>query len=141
MFAEFELATHDAMERGEALSGKRLTQMYCSLLRKYHGADAGVMNIDPLYCQEWAYIPHFYRPFYVFQYATSITAATYFGEAILQGQPGARERYLNILRAGSSVAPNTLLLAAGLDLASPAPYQHLAKRMDLLMDEIERLAQ
>jgi hypothetical protein len=63
MFAEFELLAHDARQRGEALSGQRFSEMYCGLLRKYHGADAGVMQIDPLYCKEWAYIPHFHRPF------------------------------------------------------------------------------
>ena len=139
MFAEFELATHDAMERGEALSGKKMTQMYCGLLRKYHGADAGVMAIDPAYCQEWAYIPHFYRPFYVYAYATSIVAATYFGESVLEGQPGARNRYLHVLRAGGAQDPHPVLLAAGLDMASAAPYQRLVKRMDAILDEMERL--
>ncbi|MBV9190228.1 MAG: oligoendopeptidase F family protein, partial [Betaproteobacteria bacterium] len=75
MFGEFELNTHDAAAKGEALNGKRMTEIYCKLLKDYHGDAAGVMKIDPLYCQEWAFIPHFYRPFYVYQYATSITAA------------------------------------------------------------------
>ena len=139
MFAEFELATHDAMERGEALSGKKMTQMYCGLLRKYHGADVGVMSIDPLYCKEWAFIPHFHRPFYVYAYATSATAAQYFGEAILAGKPGAREAYLNVLRSGSSVPPHELLKRAGLDLTTAEPYQVLIKRMNTTMDEVERL--
>lgn len=139
MFAEFELAAHDAQQRGEALSGKRFTQMYCELLRKYHGAEAGVMSIDPGYCSEWAYIPHFHRPFYVFAYATSITAANHFGRQILAGQPGARDAYLNVLRAGSSVPPHQLLLRAGLDLSQPAPYQALVRRMNAVLDEMERL--
>jgi len=139
MFAEFELMTHDAVERGEALSGKKLTTMYCGLLRKYHGADAGVMTIDPQYCQEWAYIPHFYRPFYVYQYATSMAAASYFGAQVLSGQPGARETYLNLLRAGGSASPYELLKTAGLDMASPAPYQALLKRMNGIIDEMETL--
>ncbi|MFY9512764.1 MAG: M3 family oligoendopeptidase [Rubrivivax sp.] len=139
MFAEFELATHDAVERGEALSGKKLTDTYCGLLRKYHGADRGVMAIDPRYCQEWAFIPHFYRPFYVYQYATSMAAATYFGEQILAGKPGARDTYLNLLRAGGSASPYELLKQAGLDMASPAPYQALLRRMNSIMDEMETL--
>jgi oligoendopeptidase F len=139
MFAEFELATHDALERGEALSGKKMTQMYCSLLRKYHGADAGVMQIDPQYCQEWAFIPHFYRPFYVYVYATSITGATAFGERILTGPPQERETFLNVLRAGGSVPPYQLLKNAGLDMATPQPYQALNQRMTAIMDEIETL--
>ena len=139
MFAEFELLAHDAQARGEALSGKRFTEMYCGLLRKYHGVDAGVMTIAPLYCKEWAYIPHFHRPFYVYAYATSATAAQYFGAQILAGNPGAREVYLNVLRSGSSVPPHELLKAAGLDLTSAAPYQAMVQQMNAAMDEIERL--
>jgi oligoendopeptidase F len=139
MFAEFELLAHDAQQRGEALSGKKFTEMYCGLLRKYHGADAGVMTIDPQYCQEWSYIPHFHRPFYVYAYATSATAAQYFGEQILAGKPGARENYLNVLRAGSSVPPHELLKKAGLDLSTAQPYEVVVKRMNAVMDEVEQL--
>ena len=139
MFAEFELLAHDAQQRGETLSGKRFTDLYCGLLRKYHGADAGVMTIDPLYCREWAFIPHFHRPFYVYAYATSTTAAQYFGEAILAGKPGAREAYLDVLRSGGSVPPHELLKRAGLDLTTAEPYQVLIRRMNTIMDEVERL--
>ncbi len=139
MFAEFELATHDALERGEALSGKKMTQMYCGLLKKYHGADAGVMQIDQQYCQEWSFIPHFYRPFYVYVYATSIAGATAFGERVLTGKPEERETFLNVLRAGGSVPPYQLLKNAGLDMATPQPYQALNKRMNAIMDEMEML--
>ena len=139
MFAEFELVAHDAQQKGEALSGKRFTEMYCQLLRKYHGADAGVMTIDPAYCKEWAYIPHFHRPFYVYAYATSATAAQFFGEQILAGQPGMREAYLGVLAAGSSLPPHESLKKAGLDLTTAAPYEALVKRMNAALDEIERL--
>lgn len=139
MFAEFELAAHDALERGEALGGKKLTALYCSLLRKYHGADQGVMQIDPAYCTEWAYIPHFFNPFYVYQYATSMTASAYFGQELLKGQPGLRDKYLGVLRAGGALPPYELLRDAGVDLASPAPYQALLARMTATMDEMERL--
>ena len=139
MFAEFELATHDAQQRGEALSGKKFTEMYCGLLRKYHGADAGVVAINPLYCSEWAYIPHFHRPFYVYAYATSATAAQFFGQRILAGEPGARDAYLAVLQAGGSEPPHDLLLRAGLDLTSPVPYQRVVKHMDRVLDEVEAL--
>lgn len=139
MFAEFELATHDALERGEALSGKKMTQMYCGLLRKYHGADTGVMQIDPQYCQEWSFIPHFYRPFYVYVYATSTVGATAFGERIRTGKPEERDTFLNVLRAGGSVPPYQLLKNAGLDMATPQPYQALNTRMIAIMDEMEAL--
>lgn len=139
MFAEFELATHDAVQRGEALTGKRLTAVYCGLLRKYHGADQGVMSIDPKVCSEWAFIPHFYRPFYVYQYATSMAAAQHFSERLLSGAPGERENYLAVLRAGGSVAPVPLLRSAGLDMDAPAPHRALVRRMDRLLDEMETL--
>jgi len=139
MFAEFELATHDAVERGEALSGKKMTGLYNDLLRRYHGADQGVMQIDPTFAIEWAYIPHFYRPFYVYQYATSIAAAAYFAEQVQQKGEAARENYLNVLRAGGAEHPYQLLKKAGLDMASPAPYQALLKRMNAIMDEMETI--
>ena len=139
LFAEFELATHDAVARGEAMTGPRMTQLYCGLLRKYHGADQGVMQIDPAYCSEWAFIPHFYRPFYVYQYATSMAAASHFSERLLQGRPGARETYLDVLRAGGSQYPVPLLKAAGLDMTSPEPYRALIRQMDRLLDEMEQL--
>jgi oligoendopeptidase F len=139
LFAEFELQAHDARQRGEALSGQRFTEMYCALVRKYHGADAGVMQIDPLYCKEWAYIPHFHRPFYVYAYATSTTAAQFFGQRLVNGTPGARDAYLGVLRAGGATPPHELLLKAGLDLTSPEPYRVLVRRMDAVLDEVEAL--
>ncbi len=139
MFAAFELEIHEAVERGEALTGERLSQMYGELLRRYHGQDRGVVTIDDLYTVEWAYIPHFYYDFYVYQYATSIAASSLFAEEVLEGQPGARERYLSVLRAGGSQYPYELLKEAGVDLASPAPYEALIRRMNRIMDEIEEI--
>lgn len=139
MFAEFELATHDAVERGEAVTGAKMTEIYCDLLKRYHGHTQGVMKIEDAYCAEWAYIPHFYRPFYVYQYATSIAAAAYFADEIEKGGQKARENYLNVLRAGGSRYPYDLLKGAGLDMAGAAPYQALLKRMNAIMDEMEKL--
>jgi oligoendopeptidase F len=139
MFAEFELAIHEAVERGEALSGERLTAMYGELLRGYHGHDQGVLRIDDEYTVEWAYIPHFYYGFYVYQYATSIAASSLLAEGILGGEPGAAERFLDLLRAGGSDYPYELMRRAGVDLATPEPYRALLRRMEGIMDEIERL--
>jgi oligoendopeptidase F len=139
MFAEFELATHDAVQRGEAMTGRRLTQLYCELLGRYHGQAQGVMTLDPVVCSEWAYIPHFYRPFYVYQYATSMAAASHFTQRILAGGEREREAYLDVLRAGGAVHPVPLLQRAGLDMTSPEPYRALVARMDALIDEMERL--
>ncbi len=139
MFAEFEREVHARVDRGEPLTGDKLTRIYGDLLRRYHGHDQGVVKIDDLYAVEWAYIPHFYSAFYVFQYATSISAGSLFAEAILKGEPGARERYLGLLAAGGSNYPYELVKAAGVDLASPAPYAAVATRMNRIMDEIEAI--
>jgi oligoendopeptidase F len=75
----------------------------------------------------------------VYQYATSMAASSYFGQQILAGQPGLRDTYLNVLRAGGSASAYELLKNAGVDLASPVPYQAMVQRMNALMDEMERL--
>ena len=139
MFAEFERDVHARVDRGEALSGKRLSQLYGELLRRYHGEREGVVKIDDLYTVEWAYIPHFYRSFYVFQYATSIAASSLLADAVLKGEPGARERYLELLAAGGSDYPYELVKAAGVDLATPAPYRSVIARMERIMDAIDAL--
>jgi len=139
MFAEYELSIHEAVEKGEALTGQKLTEMYCGLLKKYHGDGKGVMKIDELYCNEWAFIPHFYYDFYVFQYATSMAAAAYFADEIKTGGEKVRENYLNILRAGGSDYAYEILKRAGLDMATPAPYRALVARMDRIIGEIETL--
>jgi oligoendopeptidase F len=139
MFAEFELAIHEEVENGRPLSGARFSDMYCGLLRRYYGEAQGVMKIDPVYCLEWAFLPHFYSHFYVWQYATSMAGAAEFTDAILKQGTGARERFLNMLRAGGSDYPYEIYKAAGIDMATPAPYQALAARMNRLMDEIEAL--
>jgi oligoendopeptidase F len=139
MFAEFQLALHEALEKGDTLSGAKMTSMYCNLLKKYYGDAKGVMKVDPAYCVEWAYIPHFYYGFYVYQYATSMAGAAQFTNAIeAQGAP-ARDRYIAMLKAGGSDYPYTLYKKAGLDMASPAPYQALVARMNKIMDQIDAI--
>jgi oligoendopeptidase F len=139
MFGEFEQEVHARVDRGETLTGEALTKIYGDILRRYHGDREGVVKIDDLYTVEWAYIPHFYTSFYVFQYATSIAASSLFAEAILNGEPGARERYLNLLRAGNSDYPYEMVKNAGVDLASPAPYRAVVARMNRIMDEMEKI--
>jgi oligoendopeptidase F len=139
MFAEFELAIHEAVERGEALTGTKLTKMYGELLRRYHGSDQGVVRIPDEVTVEWAYIPHFYYNFYVYQYATSLAASTQLAREVTEGKPGARERYLGLLKAGGSRYPYELLKEAGVDLATPAPYKALEAQMNWAIDEIEKI--
>lgn len=139
MFAEFQLALHEEVEQGRALSGKRMSELYCGLLKKYHGDAQGVMTIDPAYCDEWEFIPHFYYGFYVWQYATSMAGAAAFADAIEhEGQP-ARDRFIALLKAGGSAYPYDIYKRAGLDMASPDPYKALLARMERTMDQIDAI--
>ncbi|MCX7246945.1 MAG: oligoendopeptidase F [Burkholderiales bacterium] len=139
MFAAFERDIHARVDKGESLTGEALTKIYGNILKRYHGDAQGIVKIDELYSIEWAFIPHFYNRFYVFQYATSITAGAMFASEILNGKRLARERYLNILRAGGSRYPYELVKAAGVDLATAAPYQAIVGRMNSIMDQIEAI--
>lgn len=139
MFAEFELSLYEAAERGEALSGERISEMYGEIVRRYHGHDQGVVIVDDLYTNEWMFIPHFYYNMYVFQYATSKTAGTALYEKIVNEGEAGVENYKNLLRAGGSDYPYKLLVNAGVDLAKPAPYESMVRKMNAIMDEMERL--
>jgi len=140
-FAEFELAAHEEVEQGHPLSGARLSEIYCGLLKRYYGDEQGVMKIDPAYCVEWSYVGHFFRDddFYVWQYATSMAGAAELTDAILKQGAPARARFLDMLRAGGSGYAYDLYKKAGIDMATPAPYRALAARMNRLMDEVEAL--
>jgi oligoendopeptidase F len=138
MFAEFEAEAHDAVERGDAVTGEGLTKTYLGLLRQYMGESEGVMKIDDLYGIEWAYIPHFYNDFYVYQYATSISAAAYFADGIERGDTALRQRYFDMLKAGGSDDPYEIVKRAGVDMATPTPYAALVARMGRLVDTLEK---
>jgi oligoendopeptidase F len=136
MFAEFERDAHARADRGEPVTGEDLTKLYCGILKRYHGDAVAIDDVD---CDEWAYIPHFYNSFYVYQYATSIAASSLFAQRVVDQQPGALAHYLDLLRAGGSGYPYDLVKKAGVDLATPAPYQAIAQRMNRIMDEIEAI--
>ncbi|MBV1930973.1 MAG: oligoendopeptidase F [Porticoccaceae bacterium] len=138
-FAEFELAIHEEVENGSALSADKLNAIYGATLKRYYGHEQEVMKIDDTYTVEWAYIPHFYRNFYVYQYATSISAAYYLMDKVLSGGPKERQQYLSILEAGGSDYPYDILKTAGADMASPEIYEAVIKRCNQLMDEIESI--
>ncbi len=139
MFAEFELALYEAAERGEALSGDRISEIYGEILKRYHGHDEGVVIIDDLYTNEWMFVPHFYYNMYVFQYATSQTAGTALYDKIVKEGEAGVENYKNLLRAGGSDYPYNLLVNAGVDLTQPGPYEANVAKMNAIMDEMERL--
>src|SRR3546814_8802363 len=102
-------------------------------------SDVCSSDLDPVYAVEWAYIPHFYSSFYVYQYATCIAAASYFAKSILSGGAKERDNYLNVLKAGGSAYPTDVLKHAGLDMASAAPYQAVIAVFKDTLDQAEAL--
>jgi oligoendopeptidase F len=136
MFGEFELVIHDKAEAGEGMSGTKYTEIYYDLLKRYHGPN---VIMKPDYGHEWAYIPHFYRNFYVYQYATCIAAAAYFSQSILKGGAKERDNYLSVLKAGGSDYPVDILKRAGLNMTTPAPYVALVSLLKDTLDQAEAL--
>ncbi len=139
MFAEFELEIHRVVERQKGLTGEILSQIYLELARKYYGSGQGICEIDSLYGIEWAFIPHFYYSFYVYQYATGMAAATALSEKLHMGEKGAAERYLDFLRSGCSDYPIPILRKAGADLETSEPLELTMAVFHRTMDEIETL--
>jgi len=138
-FAEFELRMHQKAERGEPLTGDALTEMYGDILKKYYGHEEGICHIDDLYTVEWAYIPHFYYDFYVYQYSTSFTASTALAEKVLGKEEDAVEKYIEFLSAGGSDYPIALLKKAGVDMTGAEPFNKTMAAMNRTMDEIEAI--
>ena len=139
MLSEFEHKAYQAVEAGTPVTGEALTALYTDTLRAYHGADAGVVAIDPAYGVEWAYIPHFYYNYYVYQYSTSIAGAVVLAERLLAGDADVQARFVAALQKGGSDYPYEILQAAGADLATPAPYQAVMARMTRIMDEMDAI--
>lgn len=138
-FAEFELKIHEKAEKNEPLTGDVLTEMYADILNTYYGHEKGVCHIDDLYHVEWAYIPHFYYNFYVYQYATSLTASTALAEKVLNKEKGMIKKYINFLSAGGSDYPINILKKAGVDMTTSEPFEKTMDAMNRTMDEIEKI--
>ncbi|GGI99657.1 oligoendopeptidase F [Alicyclobacillus cellulosilyticus] len=136
MFAEFEKLTHEQVEQGGALTPDWLCRTYYDLNRAYFSA---VCHVDEDIQLEWARIPHFYNAFYVYKYATGISAATALAQKILtEGEP-AVTRYLEFLKSGGSDYPIQLLRKAGVDMESPEPVRATLRQFDALVDELAAL--
>jgi oligoendopeptidase F len=136
LFAEFERDMHAQAEAGEALTPETLGGIFKRLNDTYYGT---VVNVDELIANEWARIPHFYSSFYVYQYATGISASSALAHQILtEGQP-AVDRYLRFIRSGSSDYSINLLRDAGVDLSSPAPVQEALDTFGRYLDDLEAL--
>jgi oligoendopeptidase F len=138
-FAEFELRIHEMAERGEPITGDALNALYEGITRKYYGHDLGVCLVDDEIKAEWAYIPHFYYNFYVFQYATSFTASTALSEQVLAGNTDVRDRFIEFLSSGGSDYPINLLKKAGVDMTTAGPFDLTMKKMNRVMDEMEAI--
>jgi oligoendopeptidase F len=138
-FAEFELAMHEMGQRGEPITGAALAALYRDITRRYYGHDAGVTVVDDYVTHEWSFIPHFYRDFYVFQYATSFTASEALAQKVKAGEAGAVDRYLTFLSAGGSRYPIDLLKDAGVDMTTDEPLDLTIREMNRVMDEMEAI--
>lgn len=136
MFAEFELAIHTMAEREEPLTVDALCELYSDLNKKYYGPD---VVPDEDIALEWSRIPHFYMNYYVYQYATGISAAEALSQQVLTEGAPAVERYLRFLGSGSSDYSIELLRRAGVDMASPAPVQSALQVFAGLVDQMEQL--
>lgn len=138
-FAEFELRMHEAVQAGKPLTGEVLSEMYMDIVKRYYGHDEGICYVDDYINMEWAYIPHFYYNFYVYQYSTSFTASNSLAEKVLNEEEGALENYLAFLSAGGSDDPIALLNNAGVDMTSSEAFDKTIDAMNRVMDEIEKI--
>jgi oligoendopeptidase F len=136
MFAEFEKITHEMCEAGEPLTLDAFKSVYSGLLKDYFGPD---FVIDDELSLECLRIPHFYRAFYVYKYATGLSAAIALSQRVLQGGPAELNDYLNFLKGGCSQYPLDLLRDAGVDLETPEPVDTALGHFASLVDELESL--
>jgi len=137
MFAEFELKIHAAAERNESLNAESMSEIYLQLNKDYYGAE---VNVADLVAIEWARIPHFYYGFYVYQYATGISASAALSKQVLAEGESAVSRYLDFLRGGGSDTSINLLKGAGVDMTTAAPIHAALDRFDEVIAQMEELA-
>ena len=136
MFAEFERISHQTVEAGEPLTLEKIRQIYRELLEAYFGKAFAIDDVLELECLR---IPHFYRAFYVYKYATGLSAAIALSKRVSEGGPDELAAYLGFLRGGCSKWPLDLLRDAGVDLETPEPVGLALSRFAELVDELEGL--
>ena len=134
MFAEFEKETHKLREKGEVLTSDLLSNTYYNLVKKYFGPN---VLCDDLIKNEWARIPHFYYNFYVYKYATGISAASYIVDGILNNKEGALENYMKFLKSGGSMYPLDELKIAGVNLNSKSVILSAIKTFEKYLKEFK----
>jgi oligoendopeptidase F len=136
LFAEFELLAHSAAEQGTPITADFLNDTYRRLLARYYGPD---LTIDPDDAVEWAYIPHFFYKYYVYAYATGMSAGVALAERVRSGDPAMRDAFLGMLQAGSSKPPLAILRDAGVDLTKPEAVVAAARLMERTIQEMQAI--
>lgn len=136
MFAEFEMLAHEKAEKGEGITAQLLEDIYYELNKKYFGDG---MVSDPEIAMEWARIPHFYTPFYVYQYATGFSAAIAISNKIINGEPGIVEAYKKFLSGGSSMDCIDLLKICGVDMTSTEPVENALQVFEERLAEFKEI--
>jgi len=136
MFAEFEKIVHQMAENDIPLTNNEFCKIYYDLNKKYFGED---VVIDEQISYEWARIPHFYRSFYVFKYATSFSAATSISKYILEGNKKALENYIQFLKSGSSKYPIEILKKANVDMTTKKPVEDAFEQFNYMLNQFESL--
>lgn len=136
LLAEFEKTVHDKMEAGEALSAERIREIYRELFQRYWGPE---LYIDPVNDMGALRISHFYRNFYVYQYATSFSAATFLSREIYEGNKEALALYHEFLKTGTSDYPMNILKKAGVDMNTSTPVDETIGLFGKLVDQLEKL--
>lgn len=135
-FSEFEAEAHRMAEEGRPLTYKNMCDMYLELNKKYYGPSV-ISDEEIQY--EWARIPHFYRNFYVYKYATGLTSAVSIAKMILEGGEESKERYIKFLSSGGSDSPVELLKITGVDLATARPYRDAMSEFESTLKELKKL--
>lgn len=138
LFAEFELAIYSAVEKGTPLTADYLNAEYLKLLKKYYGDAEGVVKIDDAYAIEWAYVPHFYYDYYVYNYVGGYLTGLELSEKAL-ADTKSRDKYLNLLKSGDSKPTEALLKEAGADILEKDAYKEAFLAIDERVAELEKL--
>jgi oligoendopeptidase F len=126
-------------EKGEPLTGDVMNNVYDEIVKKYYGHDKNVCIVDDEIKAEWMFIPHFYYNFYVYQYATAFTASAAISEQVLSGDKAATKHFIQFLSSGSTDYPVNLLKKAGVDMTTSGPFELTMKKMNHVMDEMEKI--
>jgi len=136
MFAEFELIVHRMAEVNQPLTLEAMTRVYRGLLETYFGE---AVALDEVLSLEYLRIPHFYTAFYVYKYATGLSAALALAEKMMAGTAGARERYLDFLKLGGSKFPLEALMVAGVDMRTPEPVERAIAHFGRRVEELKKM--